>query len=566
MSLQVNGAPKIINGDYVIGYTNGKKIKHMGWEDLSSLNKWYHEDPNERHLGLINLYENMGAEPLPMYKNFFKERAVLEVNGPGGSFTYDLPVTKKRSGVYTTKDTSTYSEAPGIDGTLFPIHLDQPFTVGDILTYDAFHGAQVVVSEDKTVQQEGDTWVHWVTLVDQNSAAWFPIEKLKAGIEFFKIGHILGEYSTQYSSIQSPDTNGTIKCEFVLGNHRGVETYYTYYANEKKFSGATLNSRQYINQWMEDAEQIGVDEAGKPLDMFYIGRLRNGQLDMRTVRIGAVLERLAILELMRLEAYSLIFQKGALINDINGTKRLNEGIYHQIRRGRIIKYAKPGSISINHLRQAMAFIYRFKRKTPIDQRRMRFKAGAMAYDNIMALIQQESVKQMTNLAPFQGTERVLPSNPVTGSSLTELRVNPVRFVEALFPGVGWVEVEHDPSLDYQPLTDRGSRGFFGEEGYADSSYSAVIWDLMNVDYTDVNKVIGGNASLMSGGNAKANIYYVKPEGEGFYMGYSEGRWSPNKATDIASSLKHMAREFWCHSISAGWVKDISRFVIIELKR
>ena len=50
------------------------------------------------------------------------------------------------------------------------------------------------------------------------------------------------------------------------------------------------------------------------------------------------------------------------------------------------------------------------------------------------------------------------------------------------------------------------------------------------------------------------------------MGYSEGRWSPNKATDIASSLKHMARAFWVHSISAGWVKDPSRFIMIELQR
>ena len=565
MSLQANGVPKVINGDYVIGYTNGRKIKHMGWEDLSSLSKWYQEDPNERHLGLINLYENMGSKPLPMYKNFFKEKAMLEVNGVGGSFTYELPVTKKRSGVYSTEDTSDYSEAPGIDGTIFPLKLDQPFTKGDVLTYDAFHGAQVIVSEDRHVTQEGDSWVHWVTLVDNNSAAWFPIDKLKAGIQYFKIGHSLGEYSTDFSTIQSPDTTGTIKCEFVLGNHRGVETFSTYYANSKKFSGATLNSRQYMEQWMQEAEQIGVDENGKELDMFYVGRLREGKIDMRTVRIGAVLERLAVLELMRLEAYSLIFQKGALINDINGTKRLNEGIYHQIRRGRIIKYSKPGAISISHLRQAMAFLYRFRTNVPIDQRKIRFKAGSMAYDNIMALIQQEAIRQVGNLSQFNGYERVLPSSPVTGSSLTELKVNPVRFTEAMFPGVGWIEVEHDPSLDYQPLTDVHSKGFYGEGGLADSSYSAVIWDLMDSQGTDVSKTIGG-ASLVNGGNSKANIYYVKPEGDGFYMGYSEGRWSPNKATDIASSMKHMAREFWCHSVSAGWVKDISRFIIIELKR
>lgn len=564
MSLNTQGVPYTINGDLVIGYTNGRKIKDLGWSDMSTLSSWYKEDPNEKHLGLINIYDTMGERPLPMYKNFFQERAVLEVNGVNGSFTYDLAVTKSRRGVYTTESTSDYSPAPGIDGMLFPIKLDQPFRNGDILTYDAMYGAQVIVSEDRHVTKEGDSWVHWVTLVDNDAAAWFPTEKLMAGIEYFKIGHSLGEYSTQFSGITNPDTPDTIKCEFVLGNHRGVETMYTMYADKKSFSGAQASSREFIGQWMNEQEKIGVDEKGKPLDMFYVGRVQNGNLNLKTVRIGAVLEKLAIAELMRLEAYQLLFQRGATITDINGTKRLNEGIWHQLRRGRIIKYAKPGTINISHLKKAMAFLYRFKSTVPIQERRVKFKAGRMAYENIMALIQQEAVRQLAGMAQFNGTDRVLPSSPVTGS-LGSLEVQPIQFSRAMFPGVGWVEVEHDPSLDYQPLVDRASKGFYGEEGLPDSSYSAVIWDATDNSYTDVSKVVGG-ASLLERGNSRANIYYVKPEGEGFYTGYSEGRWSPNKATDIASSMKHMAREFWTHSVSASWVRDISRFILIELAR
>ena len=564
MSLQAQGLPYQVNGDLVIGYTSGRKIKDLGWSDMSTLSSWYKEDPNKNHLGLINIYDRMGQRPLPMYKNFFQEKAILEVNGVNGSFTYDLAVTKSRKGVYTSESTSDYSEAPGIDGTLFPIKLDQPFRNGDILTYDAMYGSQVIVSEDRPVVNEGDSWVHWVTLVDNDSAAWYPTDKLKGGIEYFKIGHSLGEYSTKFSGLTNPDTPDTIKCEFVLGNHRGVETFYTMYSDKKSFSGAMASSKEFIGKWMNEQEQIGTDERGNKLDMFYVGKMQNGGLNLKTVRIGAVLERLAVLELMRLEAYQLLFQKAALINDINGTKRLNEGIWHQLRRGRIIKYAKPGTINIGHLKQAMAFLYRFRPDVPIEERRVKFKAGRMAYDNIKALIQQEAVRQLAGMAQFNGMEGVLPSPVVTGS-LSAMRVQPIQFAEAMFPGVGWVEVEHDPSLDYQPLADRGSRGFYGEEGLPDSSYSAVIWDATDTSYTDVSKVIGG-ASTIEGGNSKANIYYVKPEGEGFYMGYSEGRWSPNKASDIASSMQSMAREFWTHSISASWVRDISRFIMIELKR
>ena len=213
---------------------------------------------------------------------------------------------------------------------------------------------------------------------------------------------------------------------------------------------------------------------------------------------------------------------------------------------------------------AMMYLYRFKSDVPVDERRVKFKAGRMAYENIMALIQQQAVSQLNGMGGFLGGDRVLPTSPVSGQ-LNNLRVSPIKFTEAMFPGVGYIEVEHDPTLDYQPLADRGSKGFFGEEGLPDSSYSAVIWDATDVDYADTSKLVKG-ASVVEGGNAKANIYYVKPEGEGFYMGYSEGRWSPNKATDIASSLKHMAREFWVHCISAGWVKDPSRFIMIELQR
>ena len=81
MSLNAQGVPYTINGDLVIGYTNGRKIKDLGWADMSTLSSWYKEDPNEKHLGLINIYDTMGQRPLPMYKNFFQERAILEVNG-----------------------------------------------------------------------------------------------------------------------------------------------------------------------------------------------------------------------------------------------------------------------------------------------------------------------------------------------------------------------------------------------------------------------------------------------------------------------------------------------------
>lgn len=561
----IKNFPKTINGDTVIGFTNTKKVKDLGWMDMASLSSWYYDDPNKNHLGLVELFSSMADYRMPVYKNFFKTGAVLEVNGANGKFTYDLPVVKP-TGIYTSGDTSDYSDTPGIDGTVFPIKLDQPFTNGDVLTYDAQYGEQVVVSEDHPVEQEGDSWVHWVKYVTNDAFGYFPADKLKTGIQYFKVGHVLGEYSEQFSNIQTPDNMGTITNEFVLGNHRGVETFYTQYADMKKMNGAVLSSQRFWDYFTKEQEKLGTDNMGRPLDMFFVAKLNNkGKIDKRTVRVGASLEYLVLLELMKIESHQLLFQKGGFINDINGTKRLNEGIWHQVRRGRIIKYPKPGGITRGHIKEAAAYLFRNRKDLMPHERKIKFKCGYMAYINMLNIFREEVLVQLEGLAPFLGTDRVLPSSPIKGKDLTSLALEPVMFQTVNIPEIGIVTIEHDPSLDYQPLTDRYEQGFYGE-GYAWTSYSMVIWDAADAEYSNALTGLPSGTKLVDGGTNKANIYYVKPEGESMWWGYQNGRYSPDNASGIASAMKRMGREFWAHSMSAAWVRDISRYICIEMKR
>lgn len=559
--------PKVINGDTVIGFTNTQKIKDLGWMDMASLSSWYHDDPNKHHLGMVELFSSMADFRMPVYKNFFKSGAVIEVNGAQGKFTYDLPV-RKPTGVYTAGDTSDYSETPGIDGTVFPLKLDQPFTVGDVLTYDAQFGEQVVVSEDHEVVQDGDTWVHMVKFVSNDAYGYFPSDRLKTGIQYFKVGHILGEYSEKFSNISTPDNMGTITNEFVLGNHRGVETFYTMYAGIKKFSGAALHSQKFWDYFISEQEKLGTDADGRSLDMFYVGKINSGtnKIDTRTVRIGATLEYLVLLELMKLESHSLLFQKAGMIQDINGTKRLNEGIWHQIRRGRIINYSRPGGITRTHIREAAAYLFRNRKDLMPHQRRIKFKCGYMAYLNMMNIFRKEVLAQIEGLAPYLGSDRTLPSSPIKGNNLTSLELEPVMFTKVNIPEIGIVEIEHDPSLDYQPLTDRFEQGLYGD-GYAWTTYSMLISDAASSEYSNALTNLPSGTTLVGGDMGKReNIFYVKPEGGSMWWGYEDGRWNPDKASGIASSMKRMGREFWAHNISAGWVRDISRYICIELKR
>lgn len=565
MSRHLKGFPRHINNDLVVGFTSTQKVKMKGWEDLSTLADWYQEDPNKKHFGLVSMFSEASDFRMPSYKKMFQEGAVYEVIGADGSFLYELPV-ETDSGCYTVGDTSTYSEAHGIDGSVFPIRLNKEYRPGDVLTYDAYYGEDIVVSEDYVVKREGDAFIHMVQIATQNAAAYYPADKLKAGIQYFKIGNILGEYSEQFSGIESMGSElGTVTCRFTLGNHRGVEGFVTQYADMKSFNGASVNTKQYLNQFLSEAQSAGTDQMGNPLNLVFFGKKKaNGKIDASSMKLTSLMEYLIILELMKLESYQIQFQKGGIIKDVHGTKRLNEGIHHQKRRGYIIEYPRPNHVSPADFLKAAAYIFRSRRDLAPHERRMRWNVGRMMYQNIMQIFKTEVNSQLAGLGVLMGSEKFLPKSPVSGTDLTSLKLEPVMFTEVYLPEIGMVSINHEPSMDYMPLSDRRSSGFYGD-GYAHTSFSAVIDDVTDEVSTNVMTNIPQGVKLIEGGKKFASQYYIKPEGDNFWWGTRDGRYS-RKAGEIHASLKKMGTETFAHSISAGFVPDPSSSVTIELKR
>lgn len=557
----INGVPTTINGDKVVYFTNSKKIQMGSFVDSNSLFTWYQEDPMNNHLGLLDLFSNTTQVRIPLYTEIFKNKQILEVNGMNGKFTYDLPVTKTM-GIYTAEDTSDFSDVPGIDGSVFPIILNTKFTKGDILTFSRQFGLDVVVSEDYEVQNVGENFKHWVKLGAVDAAKWFPADQLKAGVQYFKNGHTMGEYSVHYSGLENPNNVGTITNEFILGNHRGVETSWTMYADKKSFGALELKAADFLNNYLNQYASQGAD-------MFVYGDVapnspnpQKPDIKRRGAAVGSTLEFLAIAEYVKLEAYQLLFGKAAVINEINGTKRINEGLWRQWRRGRLIKYSKPNGITENHIREAASYIFQSRPDLQYYQRRLKFKCGYMAYLNMLALFDKYVVAQTTGLSLFMGADRAFPQNPIKGTSNTDLRLEPVVFTQVPIPSIGIVQIEHDASLDYMSGSDRFVQGF-NDYGFADTTYSMVIYDATDSEYSNARTTLPAGTTLIEGGR-KGAVYYVKPEGDNMYWGYENGRYAGKKATDIVSSLKTMSRSFWIHGASAIVNTDPSRTIIIEL--
>jgi hypothetical protein len=539
-------------------------MKTAGWMDSNKVHAYLTDgkDSHKKHLGLINLFNTTHDVQVPFMKDLFEGAAVLECD-EGETITYDLPVNRKESKCYTAEDMSTYTDYPGIDGNVFKIILSHEFTKGDILTYDPQFGQNLMVSEDHEVERVGDNFLHYVTMNTNDKTKYYPKDKLKAGIQYMKIGNALAEFSTAFSSINMiKNPTGSVTNEFILGSPRGVETFYTSKASKMKSPGLTQFSEDMMDTVQGELDALG----GKDKGMFFMAKkAKNGKgIQKDTLQIGFTLEYLALMELTRMEAHSLLFSRAATVQTSNGVKRINEGVWHQMRRGKLIQYSRPGGINLNHIHEAASYIYKNSKMSPA-KRVLKFKAGWFAYQNALQLFREQAVSQLGSLpAGMLGNDNQFQGNLFEGS-LDNLKMQAVMIKGVTFPGIGMVEVEHDESLDYMPLADRFSAGMFGESK-AWTSHSLVIWDVTDSRYSNVeNKV--ERASLVEGGNKNANIYYVKPKEGHMAYGYSQGRMPDSgQYENVKSTMKVMGREFWATSQSGALVLDTTRFVTIELDR
>jgi hypothetical protein len=387
---------------------------------------------------------------------------------------------------------------------------------------------------------------------------------LREGIEYTKLDHGTHEFGTTLSSI-NPVGGGasSMDIKFKLGNHRGVETYVTMYADSVNPNRGDARSKSYL----ETLKKRMTAEGLYGYDSVFIGSLQKGtsKIDSSSVRLGSVWEYLTISEYYRLESHGNLFNRGGVVRNQNGEVRFNEGLYHQMRRGRRITYARPGGLTKSHLAKAASYLFQNRNLQP-HQRKMKFRVGSKMYQNFMLLFREEALAQINAFRGLTGDANLLPSPLISGSA-DSMKVNPFIFTEVLVPGIGMIQLELDHSLDYQPESDRFSQGYFGE-GFAWSTYSAVIYDCTSDEYSNAFSSLPNNLTPVRDARLKSNVYYIKPEGIAMYWGTRNGRYDPNTATGsrIQSSMKSMGYEFWVHGQSALFMKDVTRYLVIELDR
>ena len=562
MSVTQSPIKMIHNGDLVIGMTNKKTVQSMGgYFDTTTLSSFYEQDPDKYNLGLMKLWGQQAKTSYPIYQALMEKKAMLNVNGADGSFTYEIAI-KDSGKCMTIRDYSTTFPNAGLDGSNFRIALNKRYAPGVKLTVDLMYGEhQLIVTDEEPIRQIPGGWDMPVKLTDADREASYDTSLLVSGIQYFQVGHsVFGEYGTNYENFDLMDTPTTMKCMFQLGNMSGAESYMTGRAGMKSFSGASSRAKEYLSELESEANEYG--EFSFITEATNVTKGENGKVGFKkgSLHLGSTIQMLLHKKHQKSVATELLFQKAGTVQGTNGITKLNEGIFHQIRRGKLIQYGRPMGITRAHIMEAVQYIFRVS-ELPEEMRFVEFSVGQQAKQNMFDIFKDEITAQMSGIERWLGSD-ALVKNVVTGADNLSLELNPIRFVQVYLHGIGKVRIKHDPALDHYPGADRFQSGMH-QGGLAHTTYSMVVWDVADQKYSN-NKTLPQGATLVEGADAGANMYIVKPEQAMTYWGSENGRYSMESNANIVSSSKFQTQGFWIYSICASWVADLSRYVIIEL--
>lgn len=564
-----------INADTVVGFMSPTKVSAIqGYLDkgsvLESMFNKYDEKSHVVHLGMINLMKNVNQIRLPQMFDLLKESSVLTIPAEG-AVTYDLPIPRDPQDVaYVKVDTSKDEEEGALFADVpFKLILDRPYTAGDLLKPDPSGFYQVEVSREIPVEPYGGgAYLHYVVFRSNGDGRkTFPKPFLREGQPWFKIGHKNGEYGIQFSTVSLVGSApGYMTLRWTPSSPTTIETAITRSASlmateaAAKIQGSTLEKIQDSLIGMGGFDKRGLFISGD------VVKTQDGKTNLQVKKIDQTLEYLAMAELHKMEAWTNMFATASVTtHGGEGVVKVNDGLWRQKRRGKVIEYARAGGLTLADLAEAANYIYG-NSDVAIEDRYIVFTGGKMAVTNGEQLLQAHASEYLTATAQLIGHDSLLDSKQkLVEGDLDNLTLkNDVKFKQVFLPGVGNVSFNHDPSFDWNLGTTSSRVGGFVGKGYNRNSYTLMA-EAKNKRSTMVEDKVKG-AKLVDGGKKDNPIYLVQPDHPYITWGRTQGRMNAgSQFTNVQSALKYMGQEFWAIADSDVLLVDTTACVVIELK-
>ena len=292
--------------------------------------------PDQYDKMMIRLFTDTKLYSNDLIDLVMKSGKPFMVNDPNGVFTYKI---KKRAELPKVIVNLASSIAkPGIDGQEFEIVFDKNvFVVNDIITAHRYEQeTQIQIVNEGEKYQNG--FKFRARAIGASSSDFVNQRFLQVGTEYFKIGNILGEYTTSFSSLGLFDGNLEVMAD-VLQQY-GVE--------------------HTITDWA-DATKLGMqtDASGNPLDITYYSVTDPMAMGEKTKIVGwePTVSRLLRMEMMRMKANTLMWGRQGNAKDEKGRPtRAKQGLWQQLHLGNVIYYDR-GQFSLNLIRAAVGDLF-----------------------------------------------------------------------------------------------------------------------------------------------------------------------------------------------------------------
>ncbi|GAB3975854.1 hypothetical protein GCM10028806_34340 [Spirosoma terrae] len=516
----------------------------------------------QQYLGLLKLWNHYQIVNTPIISMTELSGNVQYTNTMGEQLTYTVPY--KTSLPKVLEDIAGDQDRVGIGREKFYTVLDtNRYQKGDILTYNRRIGVQCYVVFDEEVEPYSSGWKYCLRVKSTDPKAYVPRKFLQPDVEWFKIGHIKTEWSTENSAI-SNDSDGYETLMFQTGETlQGLEHVMTGNADMielKKIPEGMDKSllNQYCNPHLASIVYM-FETMGDPYDPNNKDRYDRSKQVKGSGRWMPTIIEMLYREQARMQEMHCMWNTGGVIYDGRGTMaRVGMGLYPQLKTGMYRQYSDTRQL-LNILKDVVGTMFYGRSDLPMHMRRVKFEMGMGALIEIQKAFAQEYRKDnpFTVLADHPALKGLL-----SGDSMN-LRYGGFRFVSYNFPEAGEVMIEHNPALDFEGT--KSETTFYGR--YPNSSYSILVKDL--TDPTFSNAIPQGQVDSFNNGK---NIVMLKPKNYAdTHTVFQIGDYCPDFLMQYAGAGKnaHISsgdffgfkiKLFWAGEV---WLKDPSRVILIE---
>jgi hypothetical protein len=365
--------------------------------------------PDQYDKMMIRLFTDTKLYSNDLIDLVMKSGKPFMVNDPNGVFTYKI---KKRAELPKVIVNLASSIAkPGIDGQEFEIVFDKNvFVVNDIITAHRYEQeTQVQIVSEGEKYQNG--FKFRARAIGASSSDFVNQRFLQVGTEYFKVGNILGEYTTSFSSLGLFDGNLEVMAD-VLQQY-GVE--------------------HTITDWA-DATKLGMqtDASGNPLDITYYSVTDPMAMGEKTKIVGwePTVSRLLRMEMMRMKANTLMWGRQGNAKDEKGRPtRAKQGLWQQLHLGNVIYYDR-GQFSLNLIRAAVGDL--FYNRVLIKDRNVKIYTNRSGMELAATAIRKDFNGQnfMVDAGKFMdGKDRLKQGYAFQFDHFMTTETGPVEFVE-----------------------------------------------------------------------------------------------------------------------------------------